>query len=97
MKVLVGDGRRATPAHHARGADFVLLTTRCATHADTGFIHANVRGDAAIVYADGSGGSRGSASLLRATLSRLTRLISRRGVPVGRCRPYYAVSARSGS
>jgi hypothetical protein len=43
-------------------ADIVVMATRCATHAATGFIRSNARAGAIIREADGSG----SASLLRA-------------------------------
>ncbi|MGW8943694.1 protein DpdD [Streptomyces koyangensis] len=52
--------------HKARAADLIVLATRCAKHAATGFItqHANTK---YIHYADGSG----SASMLRATVNGL--------------------------
>lgn len=48
--------------NRTRNADVVVLATRCAKHAATGFIRANAKRDTVIVEADGSG----SASLLRA-------------------------------
>lgn len=45
-----------------RNADVVVIATRCAKHAATGFIRANVRRSTVVVEAEGSG----SASLLRA-------------------------------
>ncbi|MCZ4552236.1 hypothetical protein [Gordonia rubripertincta] len=50
----------ASLKQHARNADLIVLATRRATHAATGFITENARG-ALIRYPDGSG----SASLLR--------------------------------
>ncbi|WP_329346211.1 protein DpdD [Streptomyces microflavus] len=50
----------------ARSADVVVLATRCAKHAATGFITQHA-GDVPIAYADGSG----SASLLRAAVDGL--------------------------
>lgn len=47
---------------HARNADVVVLATRRATHAATGFIVSNAGASTLIGYADGSG----SASMLRA-------------------------------
>lgn len=47
---------------HARSADVVVLATRRATHAATGFIVSNAGDSTLIGYADGSG----SASMLRA-------------------------------
>jgi hypothetical protein len=55
---------------HARAADFVVLATRRATHAATGFIQANVNDTAVVTEADGSG----SASLLRAAVPCLRSL-----------------------
>jgi hypothetical protein len=68
LKIVVNSDKVGGPSlrQHARGANVVILATRCATHAATGFIQANA-GDAVIRYADGSG----SASLLRAALSGL--------------------------
>jgi hypothetical protein len=48
----------------ARNADVVVVATRCAKHAATGFITENSGRNARTVYADGSG----SASLLRAAV-----------------------------
>jgi hypothetical protein len=52
----------------SHNADVVVLATRCAKHAATGFITENARA-AVITYADGSG----SASLLRAATDGLSR------------------------
>lgn len=52
---------------YARGADVIVLATRCATHAATGFIRANAAATAVVTEADGSG----SASLLRAAITAL--------------------------
>ena len=52
----------------SRNADVVVLATRCAKHAATGFITENA-GSAVVAYADGSG----SASLLRAATNGLRR------------------------
>lgn len=56
----------------SRNADVVVLATRCAKHAATGFIAQNAGTDV-ITYADGSG----SASLLRAAADGLQRAASR--------------------
>ncbi|MGA4792241.1 protein DpdD [Nocardia sp. AB354] len=53
----------------SRNADVVVLATRCAKHAATGFITENAK-DSEIAYADGSG----SASLLRAAVAGLLSL-----------------------
>ncbi|BEL10791.1 hypothetical protein Q0Z83_089820 [Actinoplanes sichuanensis] len=53
----------------ARRADVVVMATRCATHAATGFIRANCRPETIVREADGSG----SASLLRAATVAITR------------------------
>jgi hypothetical protein len=52
-----------------RRADVVVMATRCATHAATGFIRANCRPETTVREADGSG----SASLLRAVTVAITR------------------------
>ncbi|GFJ85011.1 hypothetical protein Phou_091910 [Phytohabitans houttuyneae] len=52
-----------------RKADAIVMATRCATHAATGFIRAHCRPDAIVREADGSG----SASLLRAATLAITR------------------------
>ncbi|MFI7578005.1 protein DpdD [Micromonospora sp. NPDC049497] len=52
-----------------RRADVVVMATRCATHAATGFIRSNSRPMTLIREADGSG----SASLLRAATAALNR------------------------
>jgi hypothetical protein len=49
---------------HARGAELIVLATRCAKHAATGFIRSHARPSAQVVEADGSG----SASMLRAVM-----------------------------
>ncbi|WP_414939667.1 protein DpdD [Amycolatopsis sp. cmx-11-51] len=51
-----------------QSADLVVLITRCAKHAATGFIAAHISGEK-IAYVDGSG----SASLLRTTVAELRR------------------------
>jgi hypothetical protein len=69
LKITLSSEKVGSPRlrQHARAADFVVLATRCATHAATGFIQANVRDDAVVAEADGSG----SASLLRAAFACL--------------------------
>lgn len=52
---------------HVRSADVVVLATRRATHAATGFIVSNAGASTLIAYADGSG----SASMLRAIESAI--------------------------
>ncbi|MET9218645.1 protein DpdD [Streptomyces sp. NPDC003300] len=54
----------------ARAADVVVLATRCAKHAATGFITQHAK-TSVIDYADGSG----SASLLRAAINGLLRTV----------------------
>jgi hypothetical protein len=51
----------------SRGADVIVMATRCATHAATGFIRSNADPTAEVTEADGSG----SASLLRAAIEGL--------------------------
>ena len=51
----------------ARGADLIVLATRCAKHAATGFIRSHARPSAQVTEADGSG----SASMLRAVMAGL--------------------------
>ena len=51
----------------ARGADVIVLATRCAKHAATGFIRKHASSAALVIEADGSG----SASLLRAAVEAL--------------------------
>ena len=51
----------------SRNADVIVLATRCAKHAATGFIRANAGPHAVVVDAEGSG----SASLLRAAITAL--------------------------
>ncbi|HEY0640531.1 MAG TPA: hypothetical protein VGD67_23120 [Pseudonocardiaceae bacterium] len=53
----------------SRGADVIVLATRCATHAATGCIRTNANAQAVVVEADGSG----SASLLRAAIAGLSK------------------------
>jgi hypothetical protein len=53
----------------ARGADVIVLATRCAKHAATGFIRKHASNSALVTEADGSG----SASLLRAAVEALRR------------------------
>ena len=53
----------------ARGADVIVLATRCAKHAATGFIRKHASNSALVMEADGSG----SASLLRAAVEALRR------------------------
>jgi hypothetical protein len=50
-----------------RGADVIVMATRCAKHAATGFIRQHAPGAALVAEADGSG----SASLLRAAVDAL--------------------------
>ncbi|MFI9811651.1 protein DpdD [Saccharothrix variisporea] len=54
----------ASLKHKARNADVIVMATRCAKHAATGFITDNAAADSHTGYADGSG----SASLLRAAV-----------------------------
>ena len=51
----------------SRNADVIVMATRCATHAATGFIRANAATTTLVTEADGSG----SASLLRAAIAAL--------------------------
>lgn len=51
----------------ARGAGVIVLATRCAQHAATGFIRSHARATAVVREANGSG----SASLIRATIEGL--------------------------
>lgn len=53
----------------ARGADVIVMATRCAKHAATGFIRKHAPGTALVTEADGSG----SASLLRAAVDALMK------------------------
>jgi len=57
---------------HSQRSDIVILATRCATHAATGFIRAHLARDAIIDEADGCG----SASLLRAATAALQTWLS---------------------
>jgi len=54
---------------HARTADIIVLATRCAKHAATGFIRANAGRGADVAEANGSG----SASLLNAAVAALRK------------------------
>jgi len=51
----------------SRRADFIVVATRCAKHAATGFIRANAHEHCVILEADGAG----SASLLRAAIDAI--------------------------
>lgn len=53
----------------ARGADVIVMATRCAKHAATGFIRKHASNSALVMEADGSG----SASLFRAAVEALRR------------------------
>ncbi|MCC8244083.1 DUF2325 domain-containing protein [Saccharothrix luteola] len=55
----------------ARNADVIVLATRCAKHAATGFITENSGRNVRTVYADGSG----SASLLRAAVQGIRSFV----------------------
>ena len=70
LKIAISHDKVATDAlkKKSRNADVVVLATRCAKHAATGFITENA-GSAIVAYADGSG----SASLLRAATDGLRR------------------------
>ena len=72
MRVEVSSDKDGNPAlkQHARNADLIILATRRATHAATGFITNNAQG-ALIRYPNGSG----SASMLRAVESGLAELL----------------------
>jgi hypothetical protein len=63
----VGSSRLREQARHS---DVVVLATRCATHAATGFIQRHRQSRAELVYADGSG----SGSMIHATHEGFTRL-----------------------
>ncbi|MFC4034623.1 protein DpdD [Streptomyces polygonati] len=69
VKVTTAYDHVATPQlrNKARHADVVVLATRCAKHAATGFITEHAKAGAQLAYADGSG----SASMLRATMHGL--------------------------
>jgi hypothetical protein len=54
---------------HSRNADIIVMATRCAKHAATGFIRANAGRTAVVTEADGSG----SASLLSAAVTALKK------------------------
>jgi len=70
LKIATSHDKTATSAlkKKSHNADVVVLATRCAKHAATGFITENARA-AVITYADGSG----SASLLRAATDGLVQ------------------------
>lgn len=72
VHVEVSSDKNGNPAlkQHTRNADLIILATRRATHAATGFITDNAQG-ALIRYPNGSG----SASMLRAVESGLTELL----------------------
>ena len=57
---------------HSRGAELIVLATRCAKHAATGFIRSNARSSTRVIEADGSG----SASMLRAAMAGLRASIA---------------------
>lgn len=57
-----------------RNADVVVMATRCAKHAATGFIRANATHDAVVVEANGAG----SASLLRAAFQGIQESVAQR-------------------
>ncbi len=67
LKVKVSHDHVGSPRlrQQSRQADIIVLATRCATHAATGFIRANAASSAYLSEADGSG----SASLLRAAIA----------------------------
>jgi hypothetical protein len=69
--VHISSDKVGSPAlrQHARNADLIVLATRRAAHAATGFI-TDSAGKALVRYADGSG----SASMLRAVESGLAEL-----------------------
>ncbi|MCG8917390.1 DUF2325 domain-containing protein [Actinokineospora sp. PR83] len=66
LKVFLSHDKVGTDSlkQKSRNADVVVLATRCAKHAATGFIIENKRRSTRVEYADGSG----SASLLRAAV-----------------------------
>ena len=72
MRVEVSSDKDGNPAlkQHARNADLIILATRRATHAATGFITDNAQG-ALFRYPSGSG----SASMVRAVESGLAGLL----------------------
>jgi hypothetical protein len=69
LKIATSHDKTATSSlkKKSHNADVIVLATRCAKHAATGFITENKRAAAVITYADGSG----SASLLRAATDGL--------------------------
>lgn len=71
-RVYVSDDKDGNPTlrQHARNADLIVMATRRATHAATGFIGNNAAG-AVIRYPDGSG----SASMLRAVEDGVADLV----------------------
>ncbi|MEU4517444.1 hypothetical protein AB0F52_01865 [Amycolatopsis sp. NPDC024027] len=66
IKVVTSHAKVGTDSlkQKARNADVIVVATRCAKHAATGFIAENASSNARTEYADGSG----SASLLRAAV-----------------------------
>lgn len=71
-RVWVASDKEGNPAlrEHSRNADLIVLATRRATHAATGFI-TEYAGDAKICYPDGAG----SASMIRALEAGLMDLV----------------------
>lgn len=71
IRVQISADKVGSPAlrQHARNADLIVMATRRAAHAATGFI-ADAAGNALIRYADGSG----SASMMRAVESGIAEL-----------------------
>lgn len=84
-RIRVSDERVGSPQlrQHARNADLIVLATRCATHAATGFIRISATADATVTEADGSG----SASLLRAAVAGLRSLTAARQAEAKPLRP----------
>ena len=68
-KVVLSSAKVGCPQlrEQVRGADMVVITTMCATHAATGFITESMAATARLVYPDGPG----SGSLLRAIETEL--------------------------
>jgi hypothetical protein len=69
LKVKISHDHVGSPRlrQQSRQADVIVLATRCATHAATGFIRANAAAATLVTEADGNG----SASLLRAAIAAL--------------------------
>jgi hypothetical protein len=67
VEVKVSHDHVGTPRlrQQSRGADLIVLATRCAKHAATGFIRSHARSSAHVIEANGSG----SASMLRAAMT----------------------------